>query len=71
MSEEETPFYQSFELWKKKIDEIVYEDIHLHLNDLPDEDYAVAYEKRTSPEEFAKYILDDCHDMINFLLALM
>lgn len=47
----------SFIAWKKRVDDIVYKELELHLDDLPDEDFRMAYDNNINAIKFAKFII--------------
>ncbi len=41
-----------------KVEKIVYARLQMYLDDLPDEDYYMAFENETTPEQMAKLVIE-------------
>lgn len=57
--------YLPFEDWMNTVEDLVYNDIGLYLEDLPDENFRMNYEDNMSPEEMALIITENINDMIS------
>ena len=45
--------------WMTEVENYVYSQINLSLDDLPDELYRINFDQGTTPEEMAKVVLDN------------
>ena len=45
--------------WMTEIENYVYSQINLNLDDLPDELYRINFDKGTTPKEMAKIVVDN------------
>ena len=53
----------NFENWKKQINDYVYEEIKIKLDDLPDQNYRILYEKNIlSPKNLSFIILGNYYN---------
>jgi len=57
--------YLPFDEWMCTVEHLVYNDIGLYLEDLPDENFRMNYEDNMSPEEMALIITENINDMIS------
>lgn len=57
-----------FKTWLKNVDDDVYKQIKLRLNDLPDEDFWIHWDNNVSSKEMAQIIIKDQHEFIDFML---
>jgi len=57
--------YLPFDEWMRTVEHLVYSDIGLYLEDLPDENFRMNYEDNMSPEEMALIITENINDMIS------
>jgi hypothetical protein len=53
--------------WMDRVEKIVLKRIGKNLLDLPDEDYRMKYDNKTSPTKMAKYIIDDYKKYCQFI----
>ena len=56
-----------FNLWLKKVDNLVFQSLNLRLNDLPDEDFRVHWGNKLTCVEMANKIIMDQYDFLNFM----
>jgi hypothetical protein len=58
----------SFEKWMSLVESLVYNEIKINLNDLPDEDFRMNYNDGLSPNGMATIVLNNYYAFEDFLL---
>lgn len=48
-----------FGIWKRNIYNLVFQQVQIHLDDLPDFTYRSSFEESIMPSQMAQYILDN------------
>ena len=62
-----TYFQTHFPTWKNRVGELVYQKMTISLDDIHDFPYAPNFEAGTTVEHMADLIVDDLHNMMNFI----
>tara|TARA_B100000902_G_C27303213_1_gene913996 strand:+ start:1194 stop:1376 length:183 start_codon:yes stop_codon:yes gene_type:complete len=57
----------NFKNWLKKVDDLVFNKLDLHLKDLPDEDFWVNYDNKMTCVEMADKIIKDQYKFLSFM----
>jgi len=54
-----------YEIWLNKVATIVYENLRMNLDDLPDEKYRINFDDGMSPEDMAKIVIGPINEIIS------
>ena len=60
-----------FSQWKETVDTIVFNELQMHCQDLPDEDYWMHWHKNTLPNDMASMVIKNTNEMTEFFKDLL
>ena len=61
----------NFNTWKERVDNLVFKNLSLHCYDLPDEDYWVNWNKGSTPQVMAEFVIKNTNDMYCDSLSIL
>ena len=67
----ETANKDSFDSWKKKVDNKVFTTLGLHCLDLPDEDYWLNWDKGVTHQSMADIVIKNANEMCDISMAVL
>ena len=55
---------ETFEVWKERVDKMVFSKLNIHCYDLPDEDYWMNWDNNVDSQQMANYVIQNTYDML-------